>query len=176
MHALHWGTIVSQRTSPDPLTHAVRDLEVIVLGHAVVRAVESHVRDAVVALNAGGFLNPSSNIGADFAENGNLALEDVFLGACGHVAGDVTDEALAGLFVPDTFPQGAGSVEVFRANFTQESYGIGGEIAMDFVEVDLAVLETNGLDRRQIVGAGALVVESHVAIALKIAYAVVRSG
>jgi len=47
-----------------------------------VRAVESNVRDAVVALNARGFLNTLGNIGADFTENGDLALEDFFLGAC----------------------------------------------------------------------------------------------
>lgn len=140
------------------------------------RAVESNVRDAVVALNAGGFLNTLGNIGADFTENGDLALEDFFLGACGHVAGDVADEALAGLFVPDTFPQGAGSVEIFGTDFTQESYGVRGKIAVDFVKVDGAVLETDRFDGRQIIGARTLVVESHVTIALKVANAVAGSG
>lgn len=176
MHALHRGTIVSQRASSNPFAHSVRNLEVILLRHAVVRAVESHVRDTVVALDAGGFLKTLGNIGADFTENGNLALEDFFLGACGHVAGDVADKALAGLFVPDTFPQGAGSVEIFGTDFTQESDGVRGEVAVNFVKVDGAVLETDRFNRRQIIGAGTLVEESHVPIALKVAHAVIGSG
>ena len=47
---------------------------------------------------------------------------------------------------------------------------------MDFVEVDSTFAEANGLDGREIVGTGALVVECHVAIALEVGNAVASAA
>lgn len=91
------------------------------------------------------------------------------------MAADVTDETLAGFVVPDAFPESTRCVEVFGADFAEESHGIGGELAVDLVEVDGALTEFNGFDRGEVVGAGALVVEGHLAVALEVADAIAGS-
>lgn len=136
------------------------------------RAVEAHVLDAVVALDARGFLHTSGHVLADFAEYGDLALDHLRVFAPLHVATDIADEALPGALVPHTLIQDARGVEVLGADLAQEGYGFAGEVAVDLVEIGAAVLEGDGLDRGEVVGAGALVVERHVAVALEVGHAV----
>ena len=170
------GPVVRLRRQSHFGAHAVGDLVLVAAGHAVVGAVEAHVGDAVVALDAGGFLEPGGEVGADFAEDGDLAFDDVFFAAGGHVAGDVVDEALLGAVVEDFFPEGARGVEIFGADLGEEGYGVGGEFTVNSVEVDGTVAELDRLDGGKVVWAGALVVESHVSITLEVGYTVFGSG
>jgi len=84
------------------------------------------------------------------------------------VAGDVTDEALAGTLVPDILPQGAGAVEVLWANLAEEADGLADEAAVNLAEVDGALTEGDGLDGAQVGGARTLVEEGHVAVTLEV--------
>ena len=176
MEPLARGAVVRLRRQPHFGAHAVGDLVLIAARHAVVGAVEAHVGDAVVALDAGGFLEAGGEVGADFAEDGELAFDDLFFAAGGHVAGDVADETFLGGVVEDFFPQVAWGVEVFGADLGEEGYGVGGEFAVHFVEIDGTVAELDRLDGGKVVRAGALVVKSHVSVTLKVGYAVFGSG
>ena len=176
MEALARGPVVRLRRQSHFGAHAVGDLVLVAARHAVVGAVEAHVGDTVVTLDAGGFLEAGGEVGADLAEDGDLTFEDFFFAAGGHVAGDVADETLLGGFVEDFFPQVAWGVEVFRADLGEEGYGVGGEFAVDFVEIDGAVAELDRFDGGKVVRAGTLVVESHVSITLEVSYTVFGSG
>ena len=170
------GAVVRLRRQAHFGAHAVGHLVLVAAGHAVVGAVEAHVGDAVVALDARGFLQAGGQVRADFAEDGDLAFEDFFFAAGGHVAGDVADETLLGVFVEDFLPQDAWGVEVFRADLGEEGYGVGGEFAVDFVEIDGTVSEFDGLDGGEVVRAGTLVVEGHVSVTLEVGHTVFGSG
>ena len=86
MKALTRGAIVGLRRQAHLGAHPVGDFVFLAAGHAVVGAVEAHVGDAVVAFDAGGFLEAGGQVVAHFAEDGDLALEDLFVAAGGHVA------------------------------------------------------------------------------------------
>lgn len=172
LRALLRRPVVGLRTHAHLGGHAVGDPVLVARRHAVVRAVEAHVLDAVIALDARGFLDTSGHVLADFAEDGDLALDHLGVFASLHVATHVADEALPGALVPHLLIQYARGVEVLWANFAQEGYGFAGELAVNLVEIGAAVLEGNGLDGGEVVGAGALVVEGHVAIALEVGHTV----
>lgn len=170
--ALHRRPIISLRTHSHLGSHAIRDPILVAGRHAVMRAVEAHVADAVVALDARGFLHTSGHVLADFAEDGNLALDHLGVFAPRHVAADIAYKALPGALVPHALVQDAWGVEVLGADLAEERYGFAGELAVDLVEVGAAALERDGLDGGKVVGAGALVIERHVAVALEIGHAV----
>ena len=172
MHALLWSAVVAVPADPDFARHPVGDAILVRGRHAVVRAVEAHFPDAIVAFDARGFLDACGHIFGHFPEDGDFALEDLFGCASLHVAGNVVHETLLGALVPDSFPQGTGSVEVLGANLAQEGDSSAGEFTMDLVEVGAPVFEGDGLDGAQIVRAGSLVVEGHVPITLEIGNAV----
>ena len=157
---------------PSPLRHAVGVPAFGVFGHAVVGAVESHIRDAVVALDASGLLYPRGEVSTDLAEDGNLALEYFLVGADRHLAGDVVDEALFGTVVKDLLPQCSGGIEVFGPNLGQEGDGIAGELVVDFVQLDGSLTELDRIDRAEVIWSRALVEECHLAIALEISMSV----
>lgn len=168
--------IVAYRAGADLGSHAVRYPVPILGRHAVVGAVEAEVGDAVVALDTGGLLHAGGEVLGDFAEDGDLALDDLFALAVGHVAGHVAHETLLGVFVEDLLVKDAWGVKVFGADFAKEGDGVAGELAMDLVEVDGALTELNGFDGREIIGSRALVEESHVTVALEVGNAVVGAG
>lgn len=172
MGALLRRPVVGLSAHADLSGHAIGDPILVARCHAVMRAVEAHLLDAVVALDARRFLDTSGHILTDFAEDGDLALDHLGVFAPLHVAAHVTDEALPGALVPHALVQDAWGVEVLGADLAQEGYGFAGELAVDFVEIGAAVLEGDGLDGGEVVGAGALVVECHVAVALEVGHAV----
>lgn len=70
----------------------------------IVCAVEAQVGYSVVALDAGGFLQTGGNVVRNLAKDGNLALDDLRVAACGHVAGNVGDEAILGPVIKHLLP------------------------------------------------------------------------
>lgn len=164
--------IVGLSAHPNLAGHAIGDPILVARRHTVVRAVEAHLLDAVVALDARGFLHTGGHVLAHFAEDGNLALDHLRVFAPLHVATHIANEALPGALVPHALIQDARGVEILGADLAQEGYGFAGELAVDLVEIGAAVLEGDGLDGGEVVGAGALVVERHVAVALEIGHAV----
>ena len=175
MKPLARGAVIRLRRQAHLGAHAVGDFVLVAAGHAVVGAVEAQVGDAVVTLHARGFLEAGGEVGAYFAEDGDLAFDDFFFAAGGHVAGDVADEAFFGVFIEDFLPKIAGGVEVFGTDLGEEGYGVGGEFAVDFVEIDGTLAELDRLDGGEVVRAGTLVVESHVAVPLEVGYTVFGS-
>lgn len=139
-------------------------------------SIEPQARNAVVALDARGLLQPRGQVLAHFAQHGNLALDDVLFFAIGHVPGDVVDEAPLGFLVENLLPQRAWGVEVLGPNFREKGDGRVGELTVLFIQIDGALSKTDRLDGREIVGAGTLVLKSHTAIALKVRDAVGGSG
>ena len=60
-------------------------------------AIELHVCDTIISLNARSLLEPSLDVLINCTEDSNLALENLLVTAHLHLAGDVVDEAfLAG--------------------------------------------------------------------------------
>ena len=139
-------------------------------------AIEAHVLDAVVSLDPDCLLDAGSHVLGDFTEDGDLTLDHLGLSAACHVAGDIADETLLGAFIPDAFPEGAWSVEVFGADLAEEADGLADEVAVNLVEIHATVLEGDGLDGGEVVGAGALVVEGHAAVALEVCDTVASAG
>jgi hypothetical protein len=92
------------------------------------------------------------------------------------VLGHVADEALLGLVVEDFLSEVARGVEVFWADLGEEGHGFAYEMAMRLVEVDGTVAEFDRVDGREVIGAGALVVKCHCAVALEIGDAVGGAG
>ena len=68
------------------------------------RPVKRQTRNAIVALDSRRFLQPGRQILADFAEDGDLPLDDFLLAAVLHVTSNVADEALLGPVVEDALP------------------------------------------------------------------------
>ncbi len=115
--------------------HPISMLLALLLRKPIMRSIKRQIRNTLVPLNPRRLLQTASKIPRNLAENGDLALDDVFFAAGAHVARDVLDEALFGGVVHDFVPEGAGGVEVFRADFGEEGYGAGDEVGVDFVEV-----------------------------------------
>ena len=86
MHAALRSTIIRVLAHSDLAAHAVGHSVLVGRGHAVMRAVEAHVRDPVVAFDARGFLNTGSHVLGDFAEDGDFPLDNLGVGAFLHVA------------------------------------------------------------------------------------------
>ena len=83
---------------------------------------------------------------------------------------DVVHQTFFGTIIIHFLPQSARSVEVLGHDGGEEGHSLADELAVDLVEVNGPVLELDRFDRRQIVGAGALIVEGHVAIALEVGH------
>ena len=115
--------------------HPIRMLLPLILRKPIMRPIERQIRNTLMPLDTRRLLQPARQITGHFAENGDLALDDVFFAAGAHVARNVLDEALFGAVVHDFFPEGAGGVEVFRADFGEEGYGAGDEVGVGLVEV-----------------------------------------
>lgn len=175
MCATSGRAIVGRRTDRNLGPHAVGTLQILILGHTIVGTVKSHVGDAVISINAGGHLEPLGEVVADLAEDGDLALEDLLVGADGHLTSHVVDEALAGTVVEDLFPQGAGGVKIFGSDLRQEADGVADKVAVRLVQVDGTLAEPDGLDGAEVVGPGALVVEGHLAVPLEVGRDVARA-
>jgi hypothetical protein len=170
------STVVHAHSASLLRVHAIGTLVGAIIGHTVVRAIEAQASDARVSLDTSRLLKTSGKVVRHFTEDSNLALDDLLDRAVAHVAGDVANEALAGALVPDALPQGARAVEVFRADLAEEADGFADEAAVDFVEVDGALAEGDGLDGAEVGGPGALVEEGHVAVALEVGDAVGCAG
>jgi hypothetical protein len=154
-----------------------RNLAIGILGRlissvTVVGAVELHVLNASVTLDTSRLLKTAGEILVDHAENGDLALNNLLLLAVGHVSRDVVDEALLGTIVKDLLPQDTRSVEVLGTNLRKECDGISGKVAVNLVNIKSALAERHGLDGRQVVWSGTLVVEGHATITLEVCNAV----
>ena len=109
------GTLLASRQD----LHAIGIVDICRVGHAIVGTVELHVLDARVALDASGLLKPVGDVRADLAEDGNLSLEDLLVGADLHLAGDVVDESLLGAVVEDLLPKRSRGVKVLRSDGRQ---------------------------------------------------------
>lgn len=156
--------------------HAVGALVLSIVGHGVVRTVETEASNARVSLDPSSLLEASGKVVRNLAEDTNLALDNLLDGAVAHVTGDVADEALAGTLIPDTLPESARGVEVFRTDLAEEGDGFADEAAVDFVEVDGALAEGDRLNGAEVRRPGALVVEGHVAVTLEVGDAVRCTG
>ena len=176
MHTLLWSAVVAVPADPDFARHPIGDAILVRGGHAVVRAIEAHFLNAIVAFDARGFLDARSHVFGHFTEDGDFTLEDLFRRASLHVAGDVVHETLLGALVPDSFPQGTRSIEVLGANLAEEGDSSASEFTMDLVQVGAPVLEGNRLNRAQVVRARTLVVKGHVPITLEIGNTVSAAG
>ena len=84
----------------------------------------------------------------------------------------VLDQAFFGTVIKHLLPQGARSVEVLGHDGGEEGHSLADELAVHLVEVNRPILELDRFDGRQIVGAGALIVEGHVAVALEVGHLV----
>ena len=104
VRALNRRPIIIRNAKPNLTHHTISSTDRLVLGEPVVRAVEPHLRNTRVALDACGFLETLGNIVGDFAEDGDLALDDFLVPAGGHVAGDGVDETVARAVVEDFLP------------------------------------------------------------------------
>lgn len=67
-------------------------------------AVELHFRNFVVALDTSSLLKARSNIGVNFLEYSNLALENLLVGADLHLPSDIIDEVRLCCVVKDLLP------------------------------------------------------------------------
>ena len=176
VHPLPRRAIVVRDTRPDLGLHPICISQLLIFGHPVVRTVELHIRDTLVSLDASRLLQPLRNIIADLTENSDLSLEDLLVGAGRHLTRDVADEAILGGVVEDLFPEGAWGVEVLRPDLGEKGDGNAGEVAVNFVQVDGAFTELNGLDGAEVVGTGALVVKGHATVTLEVAADVAGAG
>lgn len=172
MRAGTGSAIVINGARSHRLSLAVSGVELRPRSHAVVGAVEAEAGDALVAADARRLLEAGGQVVRDLAEDGDLALDDLLAAAGRHVAGDGRDEAVARALVPDALPQRARRDEVLGANLRQEGDGVADEVAVRLVDVDGARAELDGLDRREVGRAAALVVEGHAAVALEVGHAV----
>jgi hypothetical protein len=133
-----------------------------------VSAVELHFRNFVVALDTSSLLKARGNVGVDFSEYGNLALKNLLVGANLRLLSDIVDEARLCRVIEDLLPQSSWCIEVFRSDLGEESDGLSHEVTMCLVEVDSTLAELDWLNRAQVVGTGALVVESHLSVSLEV--------
>ena len=76
------------------------------------RPIEPQARNAIIPLNPSRLLQPTRKVLADFAEDGNLALDDLLFADVLHMTRHVLDETLASIFIHDLLVQCTGSVEV----------------------------------------------------------------
>jgi hypothetical protein len=111
-------------------SHAVGNLQVLGLSHTVVGAVEPQLSNTWVPLDIHSLLHARSDVFGHFPEDGDLALENFWLGNSPHVPGDVLDKALLGAVVEDLLPQGARGVEVFWADLREECDCLAGEVSV----------------------------------------------
>ena len=172
VRALDRRPIVFRYAETNLAYHPVCRTERFVLGKAVVSAVEPYLRNTRVALNACSLLKTLRNVVGDFAEDGDLALENLLIPAGRHVARDGGDETFAGAVVEDLLPQSPGGDEILGSDLGEESDGIAYEIAVCLVEIDRSLAELDGADRREIAGPGTLVVKCHLPITLEVAHSV----
>ncbi len=176
MGPLRWSTIVITKQIARGSTHTIGVPGARVGGHAVMSPVELHVLDAIVTLDASGLLESLGDVLTDFAEDGDLALQNLLVAAHLHLAGNVVDEAFSGRLVENLLPQGSWGIEILWPDLGQESNGLALEVAMGLVEVDGAFSELDGIDGRQVICSGTLVVECHGTIALEVAELVAAAG
>jgi hypothetical protein len=125
--------IVLRPASAHLRQHAIRIAQLHILRHAVVRAVELHVRNAIIPLDTGCLLQPLRDVIANLAEDGDLSLEGLLVLADGHLAGDVIDEALFSAVIEDVFPKGAWGIEVFGTYLRKEGDSIADEVSRSMV-------------------------------------------
>ena len=92
------------------------------------------------------------------------------------MARDVRDETGFGLLIEDLLPESAWGIEVFRMDLGEEGDSLVDELAVNLVQINDALTETDWLDGGEVIGTGTLVVEGHVAITLKVTNAVACSG
>ena len=132
-------------------------------------SVELHVTNAIITLNAGGLLESGLDVLVDLTKDGDLALEDLLVGANLHFAGDIVDEAVLGCVVEHLVPQYAWGVEVLGSDAGQEADGGALEVTVGLVIVNSALAELDGVDGAQVIGTRTLIIESHRAITLEVA-------
>lgn len=113
-------------------------------------AIETQIRDAIVALYSGGLLEAGSKIIADFTEDAYLALDHFLVGTILHVTRNIANKALARALIPDALPEGTWGVEILRADLGKEGDGIARELAVGFVKVNGALPELDGLNGTEI--------------------------
>src|ERR1700733_5796473 len=100
-----WGTIVTNHRGLCLTRHTIRRPQTFVLCHSIVSAVELHFRNFVVALDTSSLLKARGNIGVNFSEYSNLALENLLVGADLHLPSDIVGEARLCCVVKDLLPQ-----------------------------------------------------------------------
>lgn len=170
------STIRFPTTQPHTLSsHSISNPIPLIPRHAIMRAIELHTLNARISLYTRRLLKPTSQILTHLPKDANLTLDDLFLLAVRHMARDIADEPLLSLRVKDFLPQVARGVEILWSDLGQERHGVGGEVRVRLIEIDLAVFETDWLDGREVVRAAALVEERHGTVALEVSHAVVGS-
>lgn len=117
-----------------------------VAGHAVERAVELQIGDAVVALLASGLLHAGGNVFRHLPEDGDNPLDGLLICARLHVTRDVLNEALLGTVIENLLPQLTRCVEVLRPDLRQEGDGITLEIVVNLIQFNRPLLKLDGLN------------------------------
>jgi len=154
-------SIVVRRAGCYTLDLAISCAQALVLRHAIMRAVKPQTRNSIIALDTCRLLKPLSEIIADLAEDANLALDDLLVGALGHVTGNIVDEALLRPIVKDFLPQSTWGVEILGPDLGEEGDGLASKVSMGFVQVNGPAAEGDWLNGGEVVWSSALVVECH---------------
>ena len=169
MRALDRSTVVVGDTGADLAGHAIGIPHAWVLGHTIVCAVESHVGNTLVTLDASRLLESSGDVWVNLSEDGDLALENLLVGADLHLAGNIVDEAVLCAIIEDLLPQSTWGVEVLWSNLRQECDRLASKVAVSLVEVNYSLTKGDGVDRAEVILTSTLVVEGHAAITLEVA-------
>ena len=131
-------------------------------------AIELHVCDTIISLNARGLLEPSLDVLVNCTEDSNLALQNLLIRADLHLPNNVVDETVSRWLVKHFVPKRAWRVEVLGSNLAQEGDSCALEVTVSLVKINGTLTELNGVDGTQIIGTRALVIESHRSVTLKV--------
>ena len=161
---------------PRTCLHPIRILISIFPRHSIVAPIKPQPSNPLIPLNPRRLLKPRRNIIAHLPKNSKHALLDLLITTIRNMPRYIPHKSLARPFVPDLLPQRARRVEVLRPDLAQERDCLADKVRVHSIQIDSAVAEGNRLDRGQIIGPGALVVEGHSAVALEVTSAVFRAG
>lgn len=169
VYSRHRCAVVSRDTVSLSDVNAIGKFDLRILGESIVSAVKLHVRDAIIALHTCRLLQSRSNLWVNLTEDGDLPLEELLLLAHLHLARHIVDESLLGTIIKHILPQLPWRNEILGPDLTQKCNGLAGEMAVRLVEINSSRAELNWVNRRQVIGPRALVIESHCAVALEVA-------
>lgn len=151
---------------------SVGGTQALLLRHAIVNAIELQTCDAGVTFDTCCSLEAARKILANFAEDGDLALDDILFADGRHVTRDRLDEALPRLLVEDLLPKSTWRIKILWPDLGEEGNSFTGELSVGVVQVDRTLPERDGIDRAEVIGPRTLVVECHVSVALEVRHVV----